>query len=221
VLGLVIAVTLAQSRLWPSRHLLAALVIGFAAAVAASVVWRRARLGGRRLRLGRGPLVSAGAAAVIACAAGGYLLQRHYLRGRYVVSQRVSHLAPVWVLFRHMHNERVGVAGTFGGFFSYPLFGVDDSNRVRYVAHRGPHGAFLPITSCSQWRAAVNAGRFTLLVTTPARDPWRPGVLAPSPEGGWTASDRAVHLVFRRLALGQPIAVYAVHGRLDPGGCRR
>ena len=58
---------------------------------------------------------------LVAGAAAGYRLQGHYLRGRYAYHPGVSYLAPVWALFRTVHDARVGVVGTFGGFFAYPL----------------------------------------------------------------------------------------------------
>jgi hypothetical protein len=126
----------------------------------------------------------------------------------------------VWAFFRGVHGARVGVAGTFGGFFSYPLFGLDDSNHVEYIGKRGPHGSFTAIGSCAQWRAAVNAGRFRYLVTTPARDPWHPKPLRPSPEERWTATDPAARLIYTRRATGQPISIYELHGPLDVESCR-
>jgi hypothetical protein len=161
------------------------------------------------------------AAVLLAGAAAGYALQRHYLRGRYAFQPGVSYLARVWALFGHIRNSRVGLVGTFGGFFSYPLDGPDDSNRVQYIARRGPHGSFTAIETCPQWRAAVNAGHFRYLVTTPARDPWRPRPLLDSPDGAWTASDPAARLVYSRRATGQVISVFELRGPLDPASCPR
>ena len=128
---------------------------------------------------------------LVAGAAAGYRLQGHYLRGRYAYQPGVSYLARVWALFRTVHDARVGVVGTFGGFFAYPLYGLDDSNRVQYVAERGPHGSFTPIATCARWRAQVNSDHLKYLITTPARDPWHPYVLSSSPETRWTATDPA------------------------------
>ena len=50
------------------------------------------------------------------------------------------------------------VVGTFGGFFAYPFFGLDVSNRVQYVAHRGPHGSFTQIPTCLAGVTAIDAG---------------------------------------------------------------
>ena len=166
-------------------------------------------------------LAVAGGLVLLAGAAGGYALQRHYLRGRYVFHPGVSQLARAWAFFRSVHGARVGIVGTFGGFFAYPLYGLNDSNSVQYIAQRGPHRSFTAITSCARWRAAVNAGRFRYLVTTPARDPWRPRLLEASPEDSWTRSDPAAHLVLTHSAAGQPISVYELRGPLHPSGCPR
>ena len=224
-LGIVLVATLAQTRLWPSAHLPAALVLAAAVVVLAVLIGpgrpmaARAlgRLGGRRR--GRLAAIVAIALILVAGTAAAYPWQRHYLRGRYAFVPGVSSLASVWAFFRHVHDARVGLVGTFGGFFSYPLFGVDDSDRVQYVADRGPHGSFTAIGSCSRWRAAVNAGRFRYLVLTPARDPWHPRALGPSPETAWTASDPAARLLYRRRAVGQMISVYQLRGALDPSAC--
>src|SRR5581483_7172730 len=103
--------------------------------------------------------------------------------------------------------------------FSYPLFGLEDSNQVQYVGHRGAHGSFSAIRSCAAWRRALSAAKYRYVVTTPGRDPWRPRVLEPSPDGAWTATDSAARRVFSSRALGQEIAVYELTGSLDPATC--
>jgi hypothetical protein len=211
-LAALMAGTIAQPKLWPGAHTAGAIAIG-AALVAGVVLLAVARARAARLALG----IAAGAA--IALVVAGYPLQRHYLRERYVYHPGVSYLAPVWAMFRGVHDARVGVVGTFGGFFSYPLDGLDDSNRVQYVAARGPHGSFTPIATCARWRAQVNSDHLDYLITTPARDPWHPRRLTASPEDAWTASDPAAQPIYRELATGQPIVVYRIQGRLDPATC--
>ncbi|MGI8902911.1 MAG: hypothetical protein ACR2IP_04500 [Solirubrobacteraceae bacterium] len=248
-LAVVLVATLAQARLWPSRHLPGALgagaiVLGLGLAPVAlglAGAMRRGRLGGRRdpgrpraprtarsrwhpLGLRARPSrriagLTVLAALVIAAGAAGYGWQRHYLHGRYAFQPGTSYLARVWARFREVHGARVGLVGTFGGFFSYPLLGLDDSNHVQYVARRGPHGSFTALATCRQWRRALDAGHYRFLLTTPARDPWRPKALQPSPEDTWTASDPAAHLLYTRRALGQPISMYELRGPLDPAGC--
>jgi hypothetical protein len=201
-LAALLAATVAQPRLWPS-HTVGAIAIGVAALVLFALTRIKRAL----------------AAAALALLVAGYPFQNHYLRGRYVYHPNVSSLARVWEMFRTVHDARVGIVGTYGGFFSYPLAGLDLSNRVQYVAERGPHGSFTPITTCARWRTQVNAAHLNYLVTTPARDPWHPRILSPSPETGWTSSDPAAHSIYRETALGQPIVVYRIRGPLDPGMC--
>ncbi len=263
----VLVATLAQTQLWPSRHLPGALGAGAAVlvlrlAILAMAQIGRGRVGGVRRApyggvggavggaqpapagggrggvggaqpapAGGGPgersgpsrrrltVLSSLAALLIALAAAGYPWQQHYLRGRYAFHPGVSSLAKAWALFRGVHGARVGLVGTFGGFFSYPLFGTADSNHVQYIAKRGPHGSFTALTTCQEWRTAVNAGHYRFLLTTPARDPWRPKALQASPEGAWTASDPDARLLYTRRAAGQRISVYELRGRLDPGAC--
>jgi hypothetical protein len=212
VLAILLAGTVAQPALWPSAHAWGAIAIGAAAlaAVALLALGRQAR---RSVAIGIATLL------VLAGAAAGYGLQGHYLRGRYAYQPGVSYLAKVWALFRTVHHARVGVVGTFGGFFSYPLYGPDLSNRVTYVAERGPHGSFTPITTCARWRAQVNADHLKYLITTPARDPWHPNVLTSSPETRWTATDPAATPVFTERALGQPIVVFRLNGALNVARC--
>ncbi len=208
----VLIATLAQGRLWPSRNLGGAIGVGVVVGVAVLLVllWRP-----------RGRAAIAGVAVLaLAFALAGYPWQRHYLHGRYTFHPGISQLASVWAVFRGVHDARVGLVGTYGGFFGYPLYGLDDSNRVQYVAHRGPHGSFVPISSCRAWRVAVDAGHFSYVVTTPARNPWDPPHLGPSPEGAWTASSPSARIVYRRLAAGQLVTVFQLSGELDPAGCR-
>jgi len=213
-LAVVIAVTVAQPQLWPSAHTGGAIAIGAVAVILLAATWFAVRR-----PIGRGFVVATTLLAALVLAGAGYALQRHYLRARYAYQPGVSYLAPVWAHFRNVRNARVGVVGTFGGFFAYPLAGLDDSNRVLYLAQRGPHGSFTPIATCAQWRSAVNRARLDYLLTTPARDPWHPRVLSPSPENDWTASDPAAQPVYRENALGQPIVLYRIRGPLNPATC--
>jgi len=221
VLAAVFVATIAEQVLWPGKYVRGAVVVGAVAAViAATAVMLRAG----PLRLPRWRLAALPIAGVVvlagAGAAAGYAWQRHYLRLRYAYRPGISHLSKVWELFRRIHHARVGLVGTYGSYFGYPLMGVDDSNTLLYVAAHGPHGSFTPIRSCRAWRAAVNAGHFQYLVTTPRRDFWDQNHLFPSPEDAWTITDPAAHVVYHRHALGQPIGVYRIRGRLDPAACR-
>jgi hypothetical protein len=229
VLVLLLAVILAEGRLWNGAYVPGAVIVAAAAlaALAAALALarrRRARGGPRprphpRLRTRPGAAAAAGLALLLAAAVAGYAGERHYLRGRYAFHPGVSSLASLWAWARRVHDERVALVGTFGGFFSYPLFGLEDANQVQYLARHGSHGSFTPIRTCRAWRVAVNAGRFRYVVTTPARDPWHPHGLQYSPEGTWTATDGAARLVFRQVAHGQPISVFELTGPLAPDRC--
>lgn len=213
-LAAVLVATVTKGSLWPHRHVLGIVLVAAVLAVAGgALVAMRGRAPSRIL------LGSVAALLLLAGAAAGYGWQRHYLRGRYQFNPGVSYLSHVWDYFRTVHHARVGVVGTFGGFFSYPLWGLDDSNHVQYIGARGPHGSFTAITTCRRWRDAINAGRYDYVVTTPARDPWHPKRLRPSPESGWTGSDPAAKLVLSRRAKGQRIDVYRIRGQMNPGGC--
>ena len=211
-LAAVLLATVTKGSLWPHRHVLGIVLVAAAVSVAGvALVAMRSRAPSLVL------VSSVAAVLLLAGAAAGYGWQRHYLHGRYQFNPGVSALARTWDFFRTVHDARVGVVGTFGGFFSYPLWGLDDSNRVQYVGARGSHGSFTAIASCRRWREALNAGRYEYVVTTPARDPWHPKRLAPSPESRWTGSDRAAQLVLSHRARGQLIAVYRIRGRMHPG----
>jgi len=213
-LAVVLLATVTKGSLWPHRHVLGIVLV--AAALSAARLALMAVSGRPQARVLVGSVV---ALLLLAGAAAGYGWQRHYLRGRYQFNPGVSYLSHVWDYFRTVHHARVGVVGTFGGFFAYPLWGLDDSNHVQYVGARGPHGSFEAIATCRQWRDALNSGRYEYVVTTPARDPWHPKRLARSPESGWTGSDPAAKLVLSRRAQGQPIAVYRIRGRMHPAAC--
>jgi hypothetical protein len=212
-LAVALGATQFRSSLWPHRHVLGVVLLAAGLLLAAALIAMRTRPPSRVL------LLAAAALALTAGAAAGYAWQRHYLRGRYQFNPGVSYLGRTWAFFRTVHDARVGVVGTFGGFFSYPLFGPNASNRVQYVGARGAHGSFTAITDCRRWREALNAGRYRYVVTTPARDPWHPKRLRPSPEAAWTGSDPNARLVLSRRAAGQPIDVYEISGPLNPAGC--
>ncbi len=210
VLAVAFVLTAINGHLWASKHLPGALVVTAVAAALAIVAARRPP--GRMLLAGGGALL---AALMIA----GYPWQRHYLDGRYAFQPGISALSRVWARFRDVHHARVGVAGTFGEFFTYPLNGLDDSNVVQYIAARGPHGSFTPIGSCSAWRTSVNAGHYRYVVTTPARDPWHPKPLSYSPERSWIVSDPAARIIYQHRAFGQLIDVFELSGPLNPAAC--
>ena len=122
----------------------------------------------------RRPLVRATAATlalslVLAGIALGYPGTRDYLRHRYTDKHGPDAIYKVWRWAHGLHDAQIALVGTLGWFFSYPLWGLDDSNRVAYMGQRGPHGSFRPITSCWAWRTALNRGHYQYVVTTASR----------------------------------------------------
>jgi hypothetical protein len=219
----VFTATVIRPGLWPARHLavsLAAAAIVFIAGLALARA-RPLRVAVPQRRWLRPAAVIGALLMLGGGAAAGYAWQGHYLRGRYAFNRGVSSFAHVWALFRSIHNARVGLVGTYGSYFSYPLLGLDDSNRVQYIAAHGPHGSFTPIRSCQDWRRAVNTGHFRYLVTTPTRHFWRPKRLFFSPERGWTLSDPSARVIYQQRARGQLITVFKLSGPLNPDGCQR
>jgi hypothetical protein len=169
--------------------------------------------------LGR-PLVRATAATLallllLGGVAAGYSGTRGYLRHRYTDKYGPVAVYKVWRWARGLHHVQIALVGTFGFFFGYPLWGLDDSNRVAYIGRRGPHGSFRPIKSCRAWRAALNRGHYQYVVTT-ARAITFTTQLVHSPEVDWTRTDPAARLV---LSPNRAIQVFRLTGPLHPDRC--
>jgi hypothetical protein len=220
-LAVTLGVTLSEARLWPAGYgPTAALAVAAGAAVVVATILTARRAIERLPR--HGGAVAIGAVTVVlalAAGAAGYPGERHYLRGRYLGDPAASSLTTVWAFFQGISGARVGAGGTYMGFFAYPLYGSDLSNRVQYIALRGRHGSFTPITDCATWRHALNVGRYRYVVTTPGRSPWQPSLLTPSPEQAWTVRDPAAQPVLVSGAAGQQIEVFRIRGRSTTAGC--
>jgi hypothetical protein len=168
----------------------------------------------------RRPLVRATVAALalslaLTGVALGYPGTQYYLRHRYTNKHGPSAIYRVWRWARNLHHTRIAVAGTLGVYFGYPLWGLDDSNRVTYMGRHGPHGSFRPIGSCQDWRTALNRGHYQYAVTTSDRI-FFTTKLMPTPDAAWTRSDPAARLV---LSPSQAIQVFRLTGRLHPARC--
>jgi hypothetical protein len=149
-----------------------------------------------------------------------YPIQRSYLRDRFAnpdpeTSIPGMHLDSAYRWARGIDAARIGLAGTTAGFLGYGFYGTDLSNRVRYLGAKAPHGAFDPIPSCPEFRAAVNAAELDYLVTSPLLNFIDPGKPIPSPEARWLRGEHAVAPILR----SGPVTVWRVRGRLDPAGC--
>ena len=170
----------------------------------------------------RRPLVRATAATlalslVLAGVAAGYPGTRDYLSDRYANSHGPPGMYEVWRWARGVHHAQIAMAGTLGWFFSYPLWGLEDSNRVAYIGRRGPDGSFRPISSCRAWRTALNRGHYRYVVTTASRV-FFTTELVRTPEAGWTRGDPAARRV---LSPNGAIQIFRLTGPLNPDRCGR
>jgi hypothetical protein len=168
----------------------------------------------------RRPLVRATAATlalsfVLAGVAVGYSGTQDYLRHRYTDKYGPSAIYKVWRWARGLYHAQIALAGTLGWFFGYPIWGLDDSNRVGYIGEHGSHGSFRPITNCRAWRTALNRGHYQYVVTTASRVFFTTHLVY-SPEVDWTRTDPAARLV---LSPSRAIQVFRLTGPLHPDRC--
>jgi hypothetical protein len=167
-----------------------------------------------------GLLVGAGIALALAIAIGiGEVRKTDYLDGRYQAATAPEDFPPGmraaerWFDDADLHHARIAVVGGRPGFKQYIFYGNDLSNYVQYVAHHGPHGTFRPITSCREWRQAIDAGRYRYLIAGPdQRTQGKPPI-----EATWTGTDPAA----KKLLEDDMIFVFRLDGPLDPAACAR
>jgi hypothetical protein len=163
----------------------------------------------------RGTAATLALSLALAGVAVGYSGTRDYLKHRYTDKYGRFAVYKVWRWARGLHHARIALGGTFGFFFGYPLWGVDDSNRVAYIGRPGAHGSFRPIPSCRAWRTALNRGHYQYVVTT-ARAITFTTQLVHSREVDWTRTDPAARLV---LSPSWAIQVFRLTGPLHPDRC--
>jgi hypothetical protein len=153
--------------------------------------------------------------SVLVVAVAGWAAQHVYFDRRYT---NIAHNVPygsapkaeLAALYKWVHGVRDARIALNGLGTSYPLFGVDDSNSVQYVAHRGPHGAFDEVRTCAEWRRLLNDGNYDYVVISPdSRSQREPKTAA------WTRSDPAAVPV---LHTGKA-SVFRVDGPFDPASC--
>ncbi len=209
--------TVALRRLWVPDYDLggARLAVGLVLVVAVITVLRPWSLIPLRRPLVRATAATLALAFGLAGVAVGYAGTQAYLRQRYTDKSGRFAIYKVWRWARGLHHAQIALAGTFGFFFGYPLWGLDDSNRVTYMGQRGLNGSFRPITSCRTWRTALNRGHYQYVVTT-ARAVTFTTQLVHSPEVEWTRTDPAARLV---LSPNWAIQVFRLTGRLHPERC--
>jgi hypothetical protein len=209
--------TVAQRRLWTADYNLggAHAAVVLVLVVAVIVVLRPWSLIALRRPLVRATAATLAVSLVLVGVAAGYSATQDYLRQRYTDKYGPVAVYKVWRWARGLHHARIALVGTFGWFFGYPLWGLDDSNRVAYVGQRGPSGSFRPITSCRAWRTALNRGQYQYVVTT-ARAVTFTTQLVHSPEVDWIRTDPAARLV---LSPSWAIQVFRLTGPLHPDRC--
>jgi hypothetical protein len=170
----------------------------------------------------RGALLAAGAGAVLtlAAAAVGWARQDDYFAHRY--DRKVDfafHLDDAVRWAKPTSGLRIGVAGTSGAYSQYGFYGDDLDNYVQYVGRHLPEADFRAITSCPEFRRAVNAGSYDYLVTTPTLDLNNPSNVGPAPERGWVIDDPAVREVLHSGPELRGVSIFRIEGQLDPSGC--
>jgi hypothetical protein len=205
----------AFENVWRARFLvgglgLAAVIVGVPVGLA---------LAGQR-GASRG-LIAAGVALALVIVVGvGWRENRDYLDGRYQAAtapddfpEGMRH-ALEWFNGADLHHTRIAVVGGKPGFKQYIFYGNDLSNRVQYVAHRGPHGAYTPIMTCQEWRRALNEGGYSYVVIGPDQRTQH----APPVEAQWTRTDPSARLL---LSTNDLISVFELDGSLDPSTCAK
>jgi hypothetical protein len=167
--------------------------------------------GPRAGRLGRALVVAGAAAAVLVVVGIGYVVQRHYLEERYAEPYGIGEpgLDAAFIWARDVEDSRIATIT----IRQYPYYGGDLSNVVQYVGRRGEDDSFEPITTCAEWREALNDGDYDYVVTGsnfPAPGQDRP------PEADWTGEDPAAAEILTEKAT----SVFRLDGDLDSAGCR-
>jgi hypothetical protein len=175
----------------------------------------------------RGPLVAAGAAALIGLAAVGRFSQEDYLELRYssaapdyprteqpAIELRQG-LGAAYDWARGIRNEEIALSGTTGALFQYGLWGPDSSNPVAYLGEKGDRGSFREIAECPEFVAAINTGGYDFVVTTPAYNQDDPEAATVPRERAWIEVEPTV----RRVAGAGLVDVWELAGPLDPATC--
>jgi hypothetical protein len=173
------------------------------------------------------PLVGGALVAVIALAVFGRFAQEDYLDQRYSSTAphypRAEHpsvelgqgLGAAYEWARGRNDERIALSGTLGALFQYGLWGEDGSNDVRYLGHRGERGSFEEISECPEWIAAINAGDFDYVVTSPAYNQDDPAASTMPVQRSWIEHGGNV----QRVAGGGLVDIWMITGPLDPVTC--
>jgi hypothetical protein len=196
-------------RSWGLFELFAALFAAamlFAVLFGALVLNRRQR-GAALLR--STPALVAGVVVVAFSVLAGLAVQHRYFENRYASPEFTTPgLSEAFVWARGVEGEQIGTNATR----QYPLFGTELTNEVQYLGVPGPHGGFVKVDSCEQFRDAVERGDYRYLVLTLDREnPERPFPR----EIPWIEDDPNAVEVLRT----SPTVIYELAGPLDPATC--
>jgi hypothetical protein len=148
----------------------------------------------------------------------GFPIQQTYLRDRYQ-GTGAGDLPGVSQYFIHVDNARIAAAGPLS-YLQYPLYGDSLSNYVQFMGVRGPDGAYLPFTSCRQWRLAVIDGRYSYVSITTALVRNKAEVISEAPpEWRWTEGKGTTLILRGATSAGSPFHGYVGYFlyRVDPG----
>ena len=192
-------------------------VVGLLIGVAVAVIGAAAMLYKRKLPSRRSPWVAWCLIATVVVIAG-FPLQQTYLRDRYQGTS-AGDLPGVSQYFAHVDNARIAAAGPLS-YLQYPLYGDSLSNYVQFMGVRGPDGAYLPFSSCAQWRQAVIDGRYSYVSITTALVAKKTEVISEAPpEWRWTKGKGTTLILQGATRAGSPFHGYVgyVLYRVDPG----
>lgn len=116
---------------------------------------------------------------------------------------------------RGVSSESIGLTGTLAQFFQYGIWGQDSSNRVEAIGHQGSGGRFSAPAGCPEWVAAVNAGGYRYVITSPPSADRDSSQVTVPPEIAWL--DRAPNV--SRILAERNTSVWQLDGRLSPDIC--
>ena len=153
----------------------------------------------------------------------GFPLQQTYLRDRYAGTSAGA--LPGSSYFKNVTNARIAAAGPFS-YLQYPLYGQALSNYVQFMGVRGPDGAYLPFSSCREWRQAVTDGGYSYVYITTALVPTKAEIqFKAPPELRWTKGKDTKFVLGGTSYAGEPFNryfgyfLYRVRPGFSASGC--
>jgi len=116
---------------------------------------------------------------------------------------------------RGVTGEKIGLSGTLAQFFQYGIWGPDSSNQVESIGEQLSGGSFAAPVGCPEWVAAVNAGGYRYVVTSPPSADRDSSQIAVPVEIAWLRrAPNASNIVSER-----DTDVWQLDGKLSPDIC--